>query len=926
MNVTMSDWMESVAEMDSAFLAKCTSTGHLGIMPEITSRLSAALADRYRIERHLGEGGMATVYLAEDLKHKRRVAIKVLRPDLAAVLGADRFVQEIQTTASLQHPHILTLFDSAEADGFLFYVMPYIEGETLRDKLNRETQLSIEEAVKITTEVADALDYAHRNNVIHRDIKPENILLHDGRPMVADFGIALAVSAAAGGRMTETGLSLGTPYYMSPEQATAEKDITARSDVYSLGSVLYEMLTGEPPHSGGSAQQIIMKILTDPARPITELRKSVPPNVAAAVAKSLEKVAADRFESAAKFAAALSNPNFSIATPATMGAEVGRSHLRRNWQAIVWPVLAFFAGAAVWAWLRPEPAPSVRRYGLALAQGQELTDVVQPSFAVAPDGSWIVYDGPAESGRQLWIKRREAYESTPLAGTEHPGGSAPAVSPDGEWIVFTANLQLRKVPRGGGSAITVADSVHGNTLGIAWLDDGTIVYRDQANRLRRVPDVGGDADVVWTPPDTGDWRPRLPTPLPGARGVLFNLCTTNGCQEQTVWVVDFRSGEARVLVREASQAWYADFGHVIYVRPDGGVFAAPFDLGSLTVTGPAVPVLEGVKVDAGRNPDFALAPSGSLLMIIGQGGEAGGVPSEAVWVSREGIVSPIDSDWVFGTGGNLGLALSPDGRRLAVMVAGSAGLDISIKDLDRGPRSRLTIDRASDYRPRWTPDGRSVSFVSSRGQNQDLYIRRADQTRPAELLVDLDEPIFEAVWSRDDSWLVLRTGLAGARDVWAMRMGADSVPTPLLTSDFDERAIALSPDGRWLAYQSNETGQNEIYVRPFPDVNAGKWPVSVGGGAFPLWAHSGNELFYVNADGRMVAAQIRASTVVDVTERGVLFDVTPFILDNNYTNFDISLDDKRFVMERAIGSDSGGAGALVMVENWFEEVKERVGR
>ncbi len=241
-------------------------------MTKITSRLSTALADRYKIERRLGEGGMATVYLAEDLKHKRKVAVKVLRPELAAVLGAERFVQEITTTANLQHPHILPLHDSGDADGFLYYVMPYIEGETLRDKLNRESQLSIDEAVKITTEVADALDYAHRSNVIHRDIKPENILLHDGRAMVADFGIALAVSAAAGGRMTETGLSLGTPHYMSPEQATAEKDLTNRSDIYSLGTVLYELLAGAPPHLGGSAQQIIMKIVTDEARPITELR------------------------------------------------------------------------------------------------------------------------------------------------------------------------------------------------------------------------------------------------------------------------------------------------------------------------------------------------------------------------------------------------------------------------------------------------------------------------------------------------------------------------------------------------------------------------------------------------------------------------------------------------------------------------------
>jgi serine/threonine-protein kinase len=265
-------------------------------------RLATALADRYTIERELGAGGMATVYLARDVRHDRNVAVKVLRPELAAVLGAERFVQEIKTTANLQHPHILPLHDSGETDGFLYYVMPFIEGETLRDKLNRETQLGIDEAVRITTEVADALDYAHRHRVIHRDIKPENILLHDGRPMVADFGIALAVSAAAGGRMTETGLSLGTPHYMSPEQATAEKDITARSDVYSLASLLYEMLAGQPPHLGSTTQQIIMKIIAEPVANVTTLRKNVPPNVAAALTQALEKLPADRFESAKAFA------------------------------------------------------------------------------------------------------------------------------------------------------------------------------------------------------------------------------------------------------------------------------------------------------------------------------------------------------------------------------------------------------------------------------------------------------------------------------------------------------------------------------------------------------------------------------------------------------------------------------------------------
>ncbi len=355
-------------------------------MANTTERLSAALADRYRIVRQIGAGGMATVYLAEDIKHHRQVAIKVLKPELAAVLGAERFVQEITTTAQLQHPHILPLFDSGSADGFLFYVMPYIEGETLRQKLDRETQLGVEESIRITREVADALDYAHRNGVIHRDIKPENILLHDGRPMVADFGIALAVSAAAGGRMTETGTSIGTPHYMAPEQATADKEITGRADQYSLASVLYEMLAGEPPHTANSAQQVIMKIIADRPRPVTELRHTAPPNVAAALDKALEKLPADRFESSRAFAEALSDPSFGASAVAGFAATPEARRRRSLGMAALATVAVVATGVAVWALTRPAPPLPVTRYRLDLASGE--ASILGGAFAtLSPDGS-----------------------------------------------------------------------------------------------------------------------------------------------------------------------------------------------------------------------------------------------------------------------------------------------------------------------------------------------------------------------------------------------------------------------------------------------------------------------------------------------------------------------------------------------------------
>src|SRR5512132_3996495 len=274
-------------------------------MPETQSRLQVALSDRYRIEREIGAGGMATVFLAQDLRHDRRVALQLLRPELSAVIGAERFLAEIKLTANLQHPHILPLFDSGEADGFLFYVMPFVEGESLRSRLNREKQLPMADAVRIATEVAGALDYAHRHGVVHRDIKPENILIHDGRALVADFGIALAASKAGGNRMTETGMSLGTPHYMSPEQAMGEREITARSDVYALGVVLYEMLTGDPPFSGSTAQAIVARVLTEAPRPILPQRHTIPPEVESAILVALEKLPADRFATAAEFADAL---------------------------------------------------------------------------------------------------------------------------------------------------------------------------------------------------------------------------------------------------------------------------------------------------------------------------------------------------------------------------------------------------------------------------------------------------------------------------------------------------------------------------------------------------------------------------------------------------------------------------------------------
>ncbi len=359
-------------------------------------RLADALADRYRLERELGAGGMATVYLAHDLKHDRKVALKVLRPELAAVIGAERFLAEIKTTAALQHSHILPLFDSGQADGFLFYVMPYVEGESLRDRLKREHQLPVDDAVRLAKEIGGALDFAHRHGVIHRDIKPENVLLQDGQALVADFGIALAVTHAGGNRMTETGLSLGTPGYMSPEQATGERTLDARADVYSLGCLLYEMFVGEPPHTGPTVQAVIAAVVTKEPERITARRRSVPLNVELAVHRALAKLPADRFPTADAFVKALSEPATASMTSGT-GFAMAAAPASKKPRMLAAAAIALLAILAAWGWFRPSPRPFTNRYAVFLRPLEAVSaGALGGRVAISPDGKRIVYTGRGE--------------------------------------------------------------------------------------------------------------------------------------------------------------------------------------------------------------------------------------------------------------------------------------------------------------------------------------------------------------------------------------------------------------------------------------------------------------------------------------------------------------------------------------------------
>ena len=894
-------------------------------MTEIISRLSTALADRYKIERELGAGGMATVYLAEDLKHHRKVAVKVLRPELSAILGGERFLQEIELTANLQHPNILPLYDSGEADTFLYYVMPYVEGETLRDKLDREKQVTVEESVAIAKAVAAALQYAHERGVVHRDIKPENILLQAGQALVADFGIALAVSQAGGTRLTETGLSLGTPHYVSPEQATGDRELDARTDVYSLGAVTYEMLTGDPPHTGNTMQAIVAKVLTEDPSPITRTRQMVPPNVDAAVQRALAKSPADRFKSASDYAAALTNLSYTLPRAAVTLPE--QTTGRRAWAtpvAVLMTLAAIVAtGAALWGWTRSVPKP-VARFALALPEAEALRTVdFGLRVAISPDGSRIVYVGPAEGNVQLWVRERDQLNARPLPGTE--GGRNPFFSPDGEQVgFFTENPWTLKVTSlGGAPPITLTDSLIGSG-GAAWGTDGYLYFDTDRGGLQRMPASGGPRQTA-APLDTarGEIGVAWPEALPNGKGVLFRIRGAGQeLNEYDIAVVNVETGERKTLVR-GLVARYAASGHLVFATANGNLLAAPFDQDKLEMTGSPTPLLEGLGVGPRGGVDFQFSATGTLVYATGSAAGA----ADLVWVNRQGTAELVDPEWE-GNRSVQSVALSPDGTRLAasLIAAAGAGEHIWVKQLDTGPASRITFEGAANFRPAWTSDGRSVLFLSDRGQMQAgaLYKKRADGTGPAEFLATHELELSEGVQSPDGRWLITRTSTSvrGSGDIMALQIGVDTALVPLLATRFGEVTPALSPDGRWLAYASNESGRREIYVRPFPNVDEARWQVSTNGGIEPVWAHSGQELFYFNFNDELVTAQVQTTPSFMIGDQRALFSAVTYGRSGVHQSYAVSPDDRRFIMMRIQGSKDSG---LVVVQNFFEELKARVG-
>ena len=893
-------------------------------------RLNAALEGRYAIDREIGEGGMATVYLAEDIKHDRKVALKVLKPELAAVVGAERFLAEIKTTANLQHPHILPLFDSGEADSFLFYVMPYIEGETLRERIDREKQLPVDEALGIATAVANALHTAHEQGIVHRDIKPGNILLSRGEPLVADFGIALAVGAAGGSRLTETGLSVGTPYYMSPEQATGDQLVGPATDTYALACVLYEMLVGEPPYLGNTAQAVLGKIIQGLPVSATAVRKSIPANVDAALRKGLEKLPADRFTDAHSFAKALADPGFRHGDDAAAPAEMSKRWKRVAMATSTVATLALIVAA--WSLVAGSAeSGSVMRQKIAPI-ASDMDRPIGTYSALAPDGSSMVYAVREDNGQSwnLWLKPRDAAEATLLPGTE--GAQNIAYSPDGEWIAFAAGSELKKRPIGDGSTVTLAEGLTpaiASMLALAWLDDGTILYELPQSTLMRIPEAGGQADTITVYTDEGYTNFGYAGALPGSRGVLVSLCPEACAQSIALAVLDFEADTTRILMDEVVRGWYTPTGHIMYVRRDGAVFAAPFDLDALELTGPGIPLFANVAVNV-TSPELAVAWDGTVL--YGEGA-AGATGRELVWVDRTGQSEPVDPTMALG--GYRTLALSPDDDRIAVAGVGLEAADavapqLWVKELPDGPMTRLTTDDGATRRPVWSGDGRRISYVTDAEGSFHARTIVADGSSASafEVLLERERQVYEVFFTPDQRGLLFREGSGADGDIGFVDLTTDSVSEAFLSSEFAESDMSLSPDGRWMAYISNASGQVEVFVRPFPSAQS-RVQVSTNEGYSPVWAHNGRELFFWGGDNWLYVATYTADSTSVVESRERLFDGTSYFQQSPaWRGFDVTRDDERFLMIRLAGSTAAQSDAqvnFIYIQNFFEELKERVG-
>jgi Tol biopolymer transport system component len=873
----------------------------------------------YHVQAKIGVGGMGEVYRATDSRLGRDVALKLLPEKFARdTERMARFEREAKVLASLNHPNIASIYGLEESNGARALVMELVEGVTLAERI-KGGPLPLDEALPIAKQIAEGLEYAHEHGIIHRDLKPSNVKVRpDGQVKILDFGLAKAFEGEASEEeiensptlstvATRMGVLLGTAAYMSPEQARGKR-VDRRADIWAFGCVLYEMLTGREAFAGDTTSDILASVIR--AEPDwTRLPASVQPRVRELLRRCLQKDPKQRLRDIGD--ARITIEEALSGTP--QEAEVlqaGTVHLSVWRRLLPWAagiVLAALASAGVWE-LRPRgPVGQIVHFSFAPPAGDSL--VFPPfgytSLAISPDGTNVAFVVNHGGTSQLYLRRMDQSEATLLKGTEHV--DAPFFSPDGKWVGFFLDDKLKKISLLGGTPVTLCDAPNGR--GGTWTPDDTIIFAPSTvSGLMQVSATGGTPQP-FTRLDSskGEITHRFPHVLPGGKAVVY----ASGIEfnSATIAVASLKSGAAKTLAIQGGYPRYLTGGYLVFERQEG-LYAVRFDLERLEVTGSPFPVLQVQAAPQSGVAGFAVSETGSLVYVP---------PVETVaklaWVNRKGVHEPLEApgrDYVW-------LRLSPDGKRVVMVIRENGFHDIWIYDIRRGTLTRLTFEAGDNSSPVFSPDGQRIAFLRLKDGNFSILVKPADGSRSEETL--LPPQSFRSVpfsWSPDGKILAyMRIGRTGKGEIWVLPLEGEHKPQLVLASQFDNRSPAFSPDGKYLAYSSNENGRNEVYVMPFRG-GSGKWQISTNGGRGTYWQRDGKQLLYMES-GNIMGVDIATQPTFHASTPGV---IVPAKAMGNLAGFDVSPDGQRFLVLQQ-NSEAAQTGQINVVLNWSEELRRR---
>ncbi len=869
----------------------------------------------YKILEKLGKGGMGIVYKAEDTKLKRTVALKFLNQNLGTEDDKKRFHREAQAAATLNHPNIATIFEIDESDGRTFIVMEYVEGRNLTEMVRAKggSPLPLDVAINYSIQIAVSLYAAHQQGVVHRDIKSANVMVtNEGLVKVLDFGLA---KLASGTGLTKTGSTLGTAAYMSPEQAKGIK-VDQRTDIWSLGVLMYEMITGQLPFKGEYDQAVTYAILNEEPEPMTALRTGVPIEMDGIISKALAKDRDVRYQHVDEIPAELKAIDLSstrtsqISRRAVSGSVIQQPAIKQkriDWKLVapflmVALIMSFIAG---W-FLRPRSEPeskTVRMVTHSLSMDQTLRPV---RLAISPDGTMMVYGVVTENVVKLHLKRFDQFGVTTI---NDPQAAYPFFSPDSRELCFHDG-KLKKVFIDGGTAQTLFDATIYNYTGGTWGDDDTIIFASPTG-LQSVSPSGGIPEVVLAD-DSGKGAYRFPAMLPGSKAMLYTAWEGRTYDDAIIAVYSLETGKSETLIEGGTNPLYSRTGHILFGR-SGSCWAVPFDLKQLKITGREIPVLEGIDITGWGYAHFRVSENGTLVYVSEFRSRG---DRTLVLVDRNGMETSLtDRKRPYYCP-----RFSPDGLRVAITIAEERNINIWIHDVVRDTQDPLTLRGCrAKSQTSWNPDGTRISFTAHRsGWNPRIFWKRADGIEEAERLLPYGDYQWGGTWSDDGTLFAFYEDPPTGRNIWAYTT-RDSIARVFLNQPYNEFAPAVSPNGKWIAYISDQTGQDQIYITPYPGPGL-VTSVSTLGGREPVWAPGGRELFYRDGDKMMVVAvETQPSLKLGMPE--LLFQ-KPFLSHRFTPQYDIHPDGDRFLMVKE--DVEVERGQIKIIFNWFEVLKEKM--